>query len=133
MIPTEHEEQKAVAQYLRAKKLFFFAPTNENNSHKQDRKWAMVAEQKAKAAGKVKGVSDLVVFAPNSILFIEMKRRPKKLKSGKLSVSHTKVSKEQVLFLDKVKDYGYAKSMVCYGAKDAIDFIDVVLKMDKND
>jgi hypothetical protein len=123
-IPPEYEEQKTLVQWLKAKKIFFFAPTNENNSYKQNRQFAMIAEQKAKVAGKLKGVSDLVVFTDKHILFIEMKRRPKRLKNRKLSVAHTKVSKEQIDFLEKVNRFSYTKSRICYGAKEAIEFIE---------
>jgi hypothetical protein len=120
---SEFEEQKSVVTWLRAQNLFFFAPTNENNTYNQNKKFAMIAEQKAKAAGKLKGVSDLVVFTGRYILFIEMKRAPKKLKSGKLSYTNSKVSDAQKNFLETVQRYPYARARVCYGAKEAIDYI----------
>ena len=46
------------------------------------------------------------------------------LKSGKKSVSHTSISKDQRIFLDKVSEYGYSESFVAYGAKEAIEFIE---------
>ena len=119
----ESEEQKAVVQWLRAKRIFHYATVNENNTYKQDRRYALIAEGKAKAVGKLKGVSDLTVFLDDKILFIEMKRAPKKLKSGKESVSHTSTSKEQVKFLEKINSFPYAKGKVCFGAKQAIEFI----------
>ncbi|MDM5264694.1 VRR-NUC domain-containing protein [Sulfurovum sp. XTW-4] len=122
-IPIEYEEQHALVQWLTINRIMHFAPVNENNTHKQNRKYAMIAEQKAKAVGKRKGVSDLIVMLPNKILFIEMKRRPKILKSGQRSISHTKVSKEQYDFLTKVNGFEYAEGMVCYGREEAIEFI----------
>ena len=44
---TEAIEQQKLIQWLRLKKIFHYATTNENNSYKQDRKYAMIAEQKA--------------------------------------------------------------------------------------
>ena len=123
-LPTEHEEQKKLIQWLRIKKIFHFANTNENNTFKQDRKYAMIAEAKAKAAGKLKGVADLTVFLPNKILFIELKRSRKTLKSGKLSVSHTNTSPEQLKFLETVNTFVYAVGMVCYGYIEAKTFIE---------
>ena len=122
-IPTEADEQQALVQWLRAMHIFHFAPVNENNTYGQNRKYAMIAEQKAKSSGKVKGVSDMVVMLKDRILFIELKRRPRKLKNGKLSTSHTKTSDEQLDFLDRVNRFGYAHGKVCYGAKEAVEYI----------
>jgi len=124
MIPTEAQEQQRVVQWLRMKKIFFFSPTNENNTYKQDRRYAMIAEQKAKATGKVKGVSDLVIFLPNKILFIEMKRQGVKLKSGKISHSNSKISPEQLAFLDKVNKYPYSKGYVAYGFDEVVKIVE---------
>ena len=121
--PPESEEQKKLVQYLKLKKYFFFAINNENNTFKQDRRYAMINEMKARANGKIKGASDIVVFLPTQILFIELKRRPKQLKT-KLSYSHTKVSVEQEQFLHSVNLYEYANGAVCYGADEAIKLIE---------
>lgn len=127
-IPLEYDEQCNLVYWLQLKKLFFFAPTLENNSHKQNRKYAMIAEQKAKKAGKIKGTPDLFVFLPDKILIIELKRQKKTLKSGKISVSHTKVSKEQQDFLDRANLYDYSTAIVCYGWKEARDLIEKEMK-----
>jgi len=76
--------------------------------------------------GKVKGVSDVIVMLPNKILFIELKRSRKTLKSGKLSISHTKVSPEQKIFLNKINEdfNNYAEAYVCYGAEEAKEIIE---------
>ena len=84
-IPSEAIEQQKLIQWLRLKKIFHYATTNENNSYKQDRKYAMIAEQKAKSQGKLKGVADITVLLPNKILFIELKKQGKKLKNGNIS------------------------------------------------
>ena len=123
-ISTEYEEQKSLVQWLRLKKIFHFAPTNENNTHNQNRKYAMIAEQKAKASGKLKGVSDLIVMLPNKLLLIEMKRQRRKLNSGKLSTSHTNTSKEQLKFLETANTFDYAEARVCYGWEEAKEYIE---------
>ena len=61
---------------------------------------------------------------PNKILFIELKRAPKKLKSGKISVSHTNTSKEQEAFIMRVNETSYAVGRVCYGFDEARVFIE---------
>ena len=55
-LPTEAQEQRNLVMWLQYKKLFFFAPTNENNTYKQNKKYAMINEVKAKSMGKLKGV-----------------------------------------------------------------------------
>jgi len=112
---TEEQEQKKLVQWLRLKKIFHFAPMNENKQSFTNPKVAMMIEAKAKSMGKVKGVSDLVVMLPNSILFIELKRAKKSL---------TKVSDSQNVFLSKIGQFCYAKGHVCYGANEAIEIIE---------
>ena len=122
--PSEAIEQQKLIQWLRLKKIFHYATTNENNSFMQNRKYAMIAEQKAKAQGKLKGVSDVTVLLPNKILFIELKKQGKKLKNGNISHSNSKVSDEQIAFLEKVNSFDYAEGRVCYGFEAAKNFIE---------
>lgn len=112
---TEEQEQKKLVQWLKLKKIFHFAPMNENKQSFTNPKVAMMIEAKAKSMGKVKGVSDLVVMLPSSILFIELKRAKKSL---------TKVSYSQNVFLSKIGQFCYAKGHVCYGANEAIEIIE---------
>ena len=121
---TEAQEQEKLVYWLRIKKIFHWATTNENNTYGQNRKYAMIAENKAKRGGKLKGVSDLTVMLPHIILYIELKRQPKVLKSGKKSTSHTKTSREQLDFIEKVNQYPYAKGKVCYGFEEARAYIE---------
>lgn len=126
-LATEYQEQCKLVQWLRIRKIFHFAPTLENNTYKQNRKFAMIAEQKAKRSGKVKGTSDLFVFLPNKLIVIEMKRSKRKLKNGNLSTSHTNTSKEQLQFLKDVNFYDYVNSTVCYGYVEARELIEKAL------
>ena len=123
-LPTEAQEQQYLVQWLRINKIFCFAPVNENNTHKQNRHYAMIAEVKARAAGKLKGTSDLIVMLPNKLLLIELKRQRRKLKSGKLSTSHTNTSKEQLKFLETANTFDYAEARVCYGWEEAKEYIE---------
>ncbi|NCD00187.1 MAG: nuclease [Bacteroidia bacterium] len=115
----EEQEQKALVQWLKLKKIFHFAPMNENKQSFTNPKVAMMIENKAKSMGKVKGVSDLIVMLPNKILFIELKRKEK---------SKAKVSYSQNAFLSKIGQFCYAKPYVCYGAKEAIEVVEKELK-----
>ena len=124
MLATEAHEQETLVQWLRLKKIFHFAPVLENNTHGQNRKWAMIAEVKAKKQGKIKGTSDLFVFLGEKLLVIELKRAKKLLKSGKYTTSHTNTSKEQKAFLERVNKYPYAIGRVCFGWNEAKEFIE---------
>ena len=116
----ETKEQQALVQWLRLKNIFHFAPINENQHSKLNPKVAMLLELRAKSMGKVSGTSDIVVMLPHKILFIELKRQEK---------SKAKVSDSQKAFMENVNKYGYAKAIVCYGAKEAIQTIERELSL----
>ena len=124
MKTTEAQEQQKLIQWLRLKKIFHFAINNENQQSSTNKMMAIRIAQKAKAMGKIKGASDLVVMLQDVILFIELKSAPRKLKSGKYSISHTKVSDEQKSFLSEVDKFRYADSRVCYGFDESVEFIE---------
>jgi len=113
--PKEEVEQKALVQWLKIKKIQYFAVMNENSFSFLNRNLAVKIQAKNKAMGSVKGVSDMVVMLQSCILFIELKRVDKKL---------SKVSKEQIEFLEMANKYPYAKAKVCYGYLEAIEFIE---------
>ncbi len=123
---TEEQEQQRLVAYLKAKKIFHFAPMNENKQSFANRNTALRLEAKAKKMGKLKGVSDVIIMLNSKIVFIELKRAKKLLKNGKLSTSHTKVSKEQESFIKTINERfnKYAVGVVCYGAKEAIEFVE---------
>jgi len=124
--PSETVEQQKLVQWLRLKKIFHFAPMNENKQSFSNRTVAFQIEAKSKSMGKMKGVSDVIVMLPNKILFIELKRARKRLKSGKLSISHTNVSDEQKRFLNTINEEfnKYSVAFVCYGAREAIEVVE---------
>ena len=94
----------------------------------KNRKYAMIAEQKAKIQGKKKGVSDLTIFTKNKILFLELKRQRPILKNGKLGTPKNKPSKEQTNFIDTVNQFNYVIADVAYGCDEAIEKIKECLK-----
>jgi len=129
---TEAMEQEKFVGYLltlktRKKICEFFAITNENNTYKQNKHYSMIAEVKAKKIGKRKGASDLCIVLPNSVVFIEMKRRKKILKSGKLSTSGIAVSVEQEKFLEAVTNSNVVNGAICYGYDEAVAYINKFL------
>lgn len=124
--PSEKVEQQELIKYLKIKKILHFAPMNENNSSFTNRAIAIRVEAKAKSLGKSKGVPDIFVEEPNRYyhgLRIELKRARKLLKSGKTTVSHTKISDEQEKWIRELNERGYFAT-VCYGAEEAIEIIE---------
>ena len=132
---SEEDEQKKVVEYLRilekqGKIITFFAPVNENKQSKTNKLMAIRLANKANAIGKKAGVSDLVIIFKDKVLFLEMKVAPKVLKSGKLSYSNSKVSENQTLFLDKIRESNVCISTIGYGWMGAKEIIDKQIKKD---
>lgn len=122
-VPEEKDEQKAVVEWLRIMGIRHYAITNENQGSFTNRRVAMIQEGKARAMGKVKGIPDLCIFLIDRVLYIEMKRQMKKLKSGKLSNAHSKPTDEQLDAIEWINEYPYSEAIVCYGAKEAIEAV----------
>ena len=120
---TEAQEQQALVQWLRIKKIFHFAPSNENQGSFLNKKVAMIQERKAQSMGKMTGIPDIFVFLPDKILAIELKRARKRLKSGKLSISHVRTSPSQIKCLESLSAFDYCESRICYGFIESRDFI----------
>ena len=118
---TERNEQIALHTWCKIKGLHSFAVPNGGTRH-------MLEAVNLKKEGVTKGVSDYVVLLPNKILFIEMKRKRKVLKSGKLSTSNSKTSIEQLAFIDRVNKLDYAEGRVCFGFLESKAFIEENLK-----
>lgn len=117
----EQIEQKKFIKWLRLKNIFHFAVKNESGtSFNGAGNWI---GKNDKSMGKRKGVSDLVVMLDNKILFIEMKRPRKTLKSGKLS-NENLLKPEQEQFLNSVNGFSYASGYVAYGFLDAKEIIE---------
>ncbi len=117
----EHNHQRVVVNFLafmeaRGKIVAFFAVPNGGSRNAREAK-------NLKLEGVRAGVSDLVVVLKNRVLFIEMKRPPKKLKNGNLSYAGISVSKAQKEFLEKVAKSYVCVSKVCYGSQEAIEYI----------
>ena len=115
-IPTEQQEQITLHEFCKASGLLSWATPNGGSRHKLE-------AINMKKEGVTSGICDYMVMLPNKILFIEMKRRPQKLKSGKLSVAHTTTSDAQKAFIARANEYPYAEALVAYGADMAIRFI----------
>ena len=116
MIPTEHQEQAAFCQWLTLKRIVFFAIPNENNQSFENRKRAMIIENKARAIGKKKGVPDICVMLKDRIVFIEMKR-----------TKQSTVSPEQREWNETINGFEYAEAYICKGFAEARAVIEKLL------
>ena len=125
---TEAQEQMMLINYLKAKKIFHYANVNENQMSSVSKAMAIRVGAKHKALGKLAGTPDITILLKHKILYIEMKQAPKKLKSGRFSLSHTKVSDSQEAFISKVNEFDYVSAEVCYGFLQAKAFIEEELK-----
>lgn len=113
-IPSEYEEQCNFVTYLESLqslgKIRVFT-ANPNNTYTKS--WGIKIKQKKE--GVRKGYPDLSIITHKALCFIEMKR-----------VKRSKLGEEQRLWLTELKRLGIPCA-VCYGANEAIDFINKYL------
>ena len=117
---TEHQEQATVVSWCKRKGIVvasvpngFFVPTGKSQQAK-NRLHGQIA--KLKAEGYAPGFTDLMVFLPGMILFIEMKK-----KSGGV------LSENQKCWEKILRGLGYFV-VVCNGAGSAIQCIEKSIK-----
>lgn len=118
-IPLEFDEQALLVQWLRVKKIRFASTPNENHMSKLNTKTAAIQGVRAKKTGMQSGFPDITIFLDHKILFIEMKRASKTLST---------VSEKQQEWITALDCFTYASASVCYGAKEAVKFIEQNLK-----
>lgn len=112
IISTEHQECAAFVQYLNLK--------NIKHTHINNEMWTKSWKQKmkAKVEGVSRGVPDYLILLKDKVVFIEMKR----IKGGV-------VSSEQKEWIDELnKIGGNVKANICYGADQAINYIESLIK-----
>jgi ribosomal protein L7Ae-like RNA K-turn-binding protein len=115
---SEHEEQKTVVAYCKAKKIPVVAIPNAQALSFLNRDAAMRVVAKLKAEGMAKGFPDILiplVSNNKSGLFIEMKS------------TKGKATQEQKDWILRLNNSGYT-AVVCYGANQAIKTIDRYLE-----
>ena len=110
IIPTEHDEAIALADYLTAKGYLFSHIPQETFT----KSWG--TKMRNKREGVHKGVPDYIIIIRTKTCFIELKRT----KGGV-------VSPEQQLWIDALNDCG-CPSIIARGADEAIDFIEQIAK-----
>lgn len=125
IIPTESQETIALANWLRLNNYFFTKNPNETFT-----KFFNV-KRKNKLEWVSPWVPDMMIILKRwSLLFIELKRRKKVLKSGKLSSSNSKVSEEQKKWISELNKINNVQAEVCYGCDEAIELIEKLELMD---
>lgn len=117
---SEYEEQKALVKWLNAKRLAYASVPNENNMSFLNKKVASIQGQKLKATGKRKGFPDMLVFLPDLVIAIEMKRTIQKGKSKPV------VSEDQKTWISQLNELGHP-AKVCYGWVEAKEFVELHL------
>lgn len=106
-IPLEDKEMQALHDYLTLHKI--------PHTHVANERMASVAYKKKLASmGVSKGFPDMLIFLPDVLVAVELKRSKKSL---------SKVSDEQEDWIETLNMYEYARAKVCYGADEAIEFI----------
>ena len=123
----EENEHIATIQYLsilksQKKIIEFWATINEVKSQKKGKLDNIRIALKNKRMGKKAGVSDITIVFSHLTLYIEMKRKRKILKSGKLSKENLE-SDEQKAFRENINLTSSCVGFVCYGFKEAKDRI----------
>ena len=118
IIPTESQETIQLANWLRANNYMFTKNANEtftkfwNVKRKNTLEWVS------------KWVPDMMIILKKwALLFIELKRQKKILKSWKLSSSNSQISAEQVNWINELNKIKNVQAEICYGADEAINLI----------
>lgn len=109
-IPTEHEECVAFVDFLTRKGLKFSHLAQSTYTAS----WA--AKVRNQKLGVVAGVPDYIVITPHGLLFIEMKRT-----AGSVT------RKEQKDWISSLNALSGVEARVCFGAEDAIKFVEEFL------
>ena len=112
-VPSEHDEQVTLCQWLDLIGVTYFAVPNGSNK-------SITAQRKFKAEGLKAGVPDIVcLLEGGKALFIEMKRR-----------KGSTTSKEQKEWQERLHALGF-DAYVCKGASEAIAVIEKHLPVEK--
>lgn len=107
--PLEKHEQRDVVKFLRKEKIPFFAVPNSQEMSGLGRQVAARIMGVMKSLGLSPGVPDLIIFLPDKLLCIEMKRKYLGEESA-----------VQVHWRNTINRFPYAESIVCHGGEVAI-------------
>jgi len=123
IIPLEDEEAITLAEWLRLKKYKFSHIANESGQ-----KWTyniIKMMKKKKDMWMSSWVPDFMIILKRwSLLFLELKRKKKRLKNWELWTSVSIVSKEQREWIKKLEEINNVGAEIAYWALDAINIIE---------
>ena len=110
--PLEEVEAQMLTQRLRYNDYTFTHIANESGLPP---KVAMIASKKKKMMWVSRWVPDfMIILKRDSLLFIELKRKKKSL---------SKVSEEQLQWIEKLNNISNVEAIIAYGAEQAIQLI----------
>ncbi len=119
IIPTEDQEAETLAKWLWANKYSFTHIGNESGQRGTKNIVLMMAKKQRLWVSK--WFPDYcVILKRGSLLFIELKRKKRVLKSWKLGKSPSVVSEEQQQWVAELNTIPNVQAEVCYGSEEAI-------------
>lgn len=121
-VPTEDREWEHLANRLRANN---YTSTHIANEIGIAGKVWMLVNKKKKRQWLSRGFPDYCIILKRwSLLFVELKRQRKKLKSGKLGASPSRITEEQKDWVQQLNEVANVEAHIAYGAEHAIEIID---------
>lgn len=126
----EDRECEHFASWLELKKLKFSHIANESVLGALNQKAALIIGSKLKRMGQRKGVPDYVVLTPKGTVWVELKDPAKKLKKGDVMEgweggqdTRGGLKREQYDWINAINKTPGAQAKVCYGHKEAEEFV----------
>lgn len=122
MIPSENIEAETLANWLR---IHWYIFTHIANESWLPPRVAMLAWARKKRMWVSPWVPDFMIcLKRKNLLFIELKRQKKILKSWKQWASPSKVSKEQEEWIERINECIWVWAYICYWANESIKLIE---------
>lgn len=122
IIPKEEDEWKILAEWLRL--------NNYKSTHIANEIWVsgfvwMMVNKKKVAQGLNKWFPDYCIILKRwALLFLELKRQKRILKSWKFWASPSKISEEQIKWIEELEKLENVAAEICYWAEDWIRIIE---------
>ena len=88
--------------------------------------WMLVNKKKIKQGLKKWSPDYSIILKRRSLLFLELKRQKKVLKSWKLWASPSKISNEQKIWIENLNKIPNVQAEIAYWAKEAISLIEEI-------
>lgn len=130
-LPTEDQEAEQLANWLRSNNYNFTHIWNE--SWQRGTKNIIIMMAKKKKLWVSKWFPDYCIILKRwALLFIELKRQKKVLKSWKLWASPSVISNEQIEWLKSLNIVSNVQAELCYWAEESINLINRLENAENN-